>query len=226
MLIGAGAPYVLISAIGFKYAPASHGILIPGTMPLWVALLSLFLFKEKFSGWRLLGYGLIFLGILYKLGSSLLMGMDWVLVDGYFLFAAILWAIYTVSNRKSHLSPLAATAWITSGTAFFMLIPYLYYQSRFPHSLDLMGSLTQIVYQGIFTSIVSLITYNKAIEIIGASRTSAFAALVPAMVTLLAYPILDEKPTLRDLAFVACMTLGVLLASNLISKKSFSRKIE
>ena len=103
MLLGAGTPYVLLSAFGFQHAPASHGILIPGTMPLWVALLSLILFKEKFSGWRLVGYLLILLGILFKLGSSFLKGWDLVGVDTYFLLAAILWAIYTVSNRKSNL---------------------------------------------------------------------------------------------------------------------------
>ncbi len=219
MLMGAGAPYVLVSAMGFRHAPASHGILIPGTMPLWVALLSIFLFKEKFSTARIIGYCLILLGILFKLRLSMQQGLSWVLVDGYFLFAAILWATYTVSNRKAKLDAMAATAWVASGSAFFSWIPYLYYQHQFPHHLDLRGSVLQIFYQGILTSIVSLITYNKAIEKIGASKTSAFAALVPALVTLLAFPFLDEKPTLQDFFFVACMTLGVLFASNLLSKR-------
>lgn len=220
MLLGAGAPYVWISAIGFQHAPASHGILIPGTMPLWVALLSFFLFRERFSGGRLVGYAFIFSGILFKLGSSL--RTDWGLagVDAYFLLAAILWAVYTVSNRKAGLSPLAATAWVTSGSAIALAIPYLLYQWKSPHALDLSRAALQIFYQGILTSIVSLITYNKAIEKIGASRSSAFAALVPAMVTFLAYPILGEKPGPQDLIFVACMTLGVALASNLLSKKA------
>lgn len=218
MLLGAGAPYVLISAIGFQHAPASHGILIPGTMPLWVALLSVFLFKEKFSGLRLLGYALIFLGILFKLGSSFLKSWELVGVDSYFLLAAILWAIYTVSKRKSNLNAMAATAWVTSGSALALIIPYYLYQYRFPHALNLTGSALQIFYQGILTSIVSLITYNKAIDLIGASRTSAFAALVPVMVTLLAYPLLGESADARDLIFVCCMTLGVIFASKLSSK--------
>lgn len=221
MLLGAGAPYVLVSALGFSHAPASHGILIPGTMPLWVALLSALIFKERFSKLRVLGYFFIFLGILFKLGLSLQLGWAWLSFDLYFLLAAILWAVYTVSNRKANLDALTATAWVTSGSAFFLLIPYWYYQSQFPHALNWKGSLLQIFYQGILTSIVSLITYNQAIKKIGASRTSAFAALVPAMVTLLAYPILDEVPSFKDFIFVALMTLGVILASNLMAQKKF-----
>jgi drug/metabolite transporter (DMT)-like permease len=38
--IGAGVPYVLIASGGLQFAPAAHaGALIPGTMPLWAALL-------------------------------------------------------------------------------------------------------------------------------------------------------------------------------------------
>ena len=38
---GAGVPYVLIASGGLQFAPAAQaGALIPGTMPLWAALLA------------------------------------------------------------------------------------------------------------------------------------------------------------------------------------------
>ncbi len=219
MLLGAGAPYVLVSALGFHSSPASHGILIPGTMPLWVALLSSLFFKERFSKARLWGYAFIFVGMIFKLTLSFEQGWTSLLFDGYFIFASILWAIYTLSSRKANMDPFTATAWVTTGSALALVLPYLFYQIQYPHSLNLNKSLVQIFYQGILTSIVSLITFNKAVKLIGASSTSAFAALVPALVTLLAIPFLDETPQFKDFIFIGLMTLGVLLASGLISKK-------
>jgi len=226
MLLGAGAPYVAVSALGFRTAPASHGILIPGTMPLWVAFLSHFFFKEKFGDLRLGGYTLIFCGMLLKLHSSSLESLEILFHDTYFLFAAILWAIYTIANRKAGLSPLVAASWVTVGSCLSLLPFYLIYQWQNPHPLQIQGALLQIFYQGILTSIVSLITYNYASQTIGVSRTSAFAALIPAMVTLLAIPFLEEVPKTQDLIFIALMTVGVLLASNILVKKDKGIKDE
>jgi len=226
MLLGAGAPYVAVSALGFRTAPASHGILIPGTMPLWVALLSHFFFKEKFGDLRLGGYTLILCGMLLKLHSSSIEGLEIFFHDTYFLFAAILWAIYTMANRKAGLSPLVAASWVTVGSCLSLLPFYLIYQWQNPYPLQFHGALLQILYQGILTSIVSLITYNYASQTIGVSRSSAFAALIPAMVTALAIPFLGEEPTIQDLVFVGLMTVGVLLASNVLVKKDKGIKDE
>jgi drug/metabolite transporter (DMT)-like permease len=53
---GAGVPYVLIASGGLQFAPAAHaGALIPGTMPLWAAILAILFLNEKIAGPRRLG---------------------------------------------------------------------------------------------------------------------------------------------------------------------------
>ena len=47
---GAGVPYVLIASGGLQFAPAAHaGALVPGTMPLWAALLATLFLGERIA---------------------------------------------------------------------------------------------------------------------------------------------------------------------------------
>lgn len=211
MMLGAGAPYLLICNMGFASAPASHGILTPSTMPLWVALGAYFLFGEKVGAFRIIGYFFIICGAAFKLSTGE-HGVE--AADLYFLGGGILWAIYTIqAKRHNYLSPIIATSFVASGTMILFAVPYAIYQFNEPHTLPLLDSAQQIIYQGVLVSVVSLITYNRAMQIIGASQTASFAAFVPVMATLLAAFFLNEIPTSNDWIFVALMTIGVFLAS-------------
>ena len=50
-------------------------------------------------------------------------------------------------------------------------------------------------YQGVLTSIVSLVAYIKGITLLGAPRGAAFSALVPVLVAVLGIPLIGEWPT-------------------------------
>jgi len=61
---GAGVPYVLIASGALQFAPAAHaGALVPGTMPLWTALLAMIFLHEKIGGIRRIGLMMIPVGI-------------------------------------------------------------------------------------------------------------------------------------------------------------------
>ena len=52
IVCGAGLPFYIAVASGLQLAPAAHGgMLLPGTMPVFVALIAFGLFGDKF-GWR------------------------------------------------------------------------------------------------------------------------------------------------------------------------------
>lgn len=212
MVLGAGAPYGILTGIGFMYAPAVHSVLIPGTMPLWVALLSCVFFGERLPRMRLAGLAVILGSAVFKLAVSA-SGDGVLLADGLFLLSAALWAIYTVTVRRTPFSGLAATSYVALFSMLLMAIPYAVYQWQRPHALPVGEAVAQLLYQGILVSIVSLLTYTRAIALLGAARAAAFAALVPVMVTVLAIPLLGEHPSLADGVFVAALSLGVLLAT-------------
>jgi drug/metabolite transporter (DMT)-like permease len=65
----------------------------------------------------------------------------------------------------------------------------------------------------VFVSIVSMIAYARAVEILGASLGASFASLVPVAAMLAAIPLLGEVPTFIDCVGIIIITVGVFFAS-------------
>ncbi|TPQ45551.1 EamA/RhaT family transporter [Prosthecomicrobium hirschii] len=214
-VVCAGAPYGVLAAGGLRFASVAHGgILIPGVMPLFVALLSALLFRERFSVARKTGYGLILVGILVIAGlTALTPGETKTIGHLLFLSAAFVWACYTVALRGISIDPLHAAAIISVGSAILFLPFYLAIHGFAPLGASTGELVFQAIFQGVVATILSLVLFAKAVSILGPSSGAAFGALVPAVSTLLAIPILGEIPAPLDWFGILAVTLGVYLAS-------------
>lgn len=214
----AGVPYVLIASSGLQFAPAAHaGALIPGTMPLWAALLAMFVLNEKIAGVRKLGLLLIPVGIIIVIGTGLtdFASGNW---RGHLLFlaAAMCWASFTVAMRsagQSGFSPLQAAAVVSVFSALVYLPVYALFLPHRIMDAPIGPIVIQTLYQGIFVSIVSLFAYARAVAILGASLGASFASLVPVLAMLTAIPLLGEWPAISDYIGIAAITFGVFLSS-------------
>ena len=215
---GAGVPYVLIASGGLQFAPAAHaGALIPGTMPLWAALLAMIFLQEKISGIRRLGLLLIPVGIVIFVGAGLTQFEtgNW---RGHLLFltAAMCWASFTAAMRVASLkgfTALHAAAVVSVVSALWYLPIYVF---LLPHRIaeaPIEAVVIQTIYQGIFVSIISLFAYARAVSILGASLGASFASLVPVLAMLAAIPLLGEVPKPIDYIGIAAVTIGVFLSS-------------
>lgn len=214
----AGVPYVLIASSGLQFAPAAHaGALVPGTMPLWAALLAMLFLKEKITGVRKLGLMLIPVGIVIFVGAGLtdFASGNW---RGHLLFltAAMTWASFTVAMRsagQSGFTPLQAAAVVSVVSAVVYLPVYLLFLPHRIMEAPLGPIITQTIYQGIFVSIISLFAYARSVAILGASLGASFASLVPVLAMLTAIPLLGEWPKASDYIGIAAITFGVFLSS-------------
>ncbi|MGO6819630.1 DMT family transporter [Rhizobium brockwellii] len=220
MAAGAGAPYALVAAAGLLYAPAAvAGALIPGVMPLFATILAVVLLNERTTRDRVAGLALVPLGVALIIGSGViaLAGSAWI-GEMLFLVASLMWAIYTVTLRRSGLRPLHGAAIVAFWSAVFFLP--VYFVAPVPKGI-MSASVAQIVFemffQGLATSVVSLIAFNRAIMILGASRGAIFACLVPALTPILAMPLLGEVPTAWEWAGILLVSAGVLLGSGTLS---------
>ncbi|NJR72511.1 MAG: DMT family transporter [Gammaproteobacteria bacterium] len=158
---GAGVPYVLIASGGLQFAPAAHaGALIPGTMPLWAALLAITLLGEKISGPRRVGLMLIPVGIVIFVGAGLTQ-----FETGYwrghllFLTAAMCWASFTAAMRQASLkgfSALHAAAVVSVVSLLWYLPVYALLLPQRITEAPIEAIVIQTIYQGIFVSIISL----------------------------------------------------------------------
>lgn len=208
---GAGVPYVLIMMRGLELAPAGHaGVITPSVMLLVSSLGGALLLKDRISVSRLIGLGVIVAGLV-TLGSAsfgALEGNQW---QGDLLFAlgGLLWASYTVACRAWSIEPFHATA-LVSVLSLVALVP-LTLASGTPGLLQ--APFTEVVFQGVFqglfAAILALLFYSRSVALLGASRGAVFAALVPGLSVLLAYPVLGEVPSLHELAGLAVVSLGV-----------------
>ena len=215
MAAGCGALYALVVSAGLQFAPAAHGgTIVPGFMPLFVALLSIVFLSERIPRRRWYGFALIVSGILVIGGTGLLAekATEW-LGHVLFLVGAILWASYTVVMRRSGLSPLHATSIVTTYSIVLYLPIYLLFLRPDSYEVPVRDILFQAFYQGVLTSIVSLVAYNRAVVLLGASRGSAFASLVPVLSMLIAIPLLGEIPSGADCFGIVLVSAGVYLAT-------------
>ena len=214
----AGVPYVLLASSGLQFAPAAQaGALIPGTLPLWAALLAMIFLREHISGLRRVGLALIPVGLVIILGAGLFHFETghW---RGHLLFigASLTWAIFTVAMRHAGRSGLEAihAAAIVSVVSMVVYLPV--YLLFLPHQLAATpwsAIIGQTLFQGIVVSIVSLVAFTRAVNLLGASLAASFASLVPVLAMLAAIPLLGEVPGMSDVAGIAVITVGVFLAS-------------
>jgi drug/metabolite transporter (DMT)-like permease len=124
IVVGGGAPMVLVANAGLLFAPAAHaGALFPGVMPLMVAILASIVLREQFSAARRAGLLLIVVGVLAILGfAGARIGSPENVGHAFFMAAAVLWAFYTVAMRRAGLDGLHAAA-IAAGTSLAVYVP-------------------------------------------------------------------------------------------------------
>jgi drug/metabolite transporter (DMT)-like permease len=215
IVVCAGAPYVLLVSHGLTLATAAEaGVLIPGTIPLFVALISSFTLHERIGRAARCGLGLILAGVALIVVPAATSAAGWQLI-GYVicLGSAILWAAYTIEARRAGVDALHATAIITvtSGALFVPIYLLLPEQGLWhANSTELW---VQLIYQGPLTGIGALLAYTRAIAFLGATRAAAFTALLPLSALLLAIPVAGEWPTGGNAVGAVLAALGVLLAT-------------
>lgn len=216
MVAGAGAPFFLVVAMGAAYAMAAEGaVLLGGTMPLFVAILSAVIYRERFSASRVAGFVLVLLAMAAIGGEALLGGHG----VGRFLLTvgAVLWAGYTVAFRRSGLDAVKA-AGITAAWSTILLLPLALYAGVAP--LAAVGPsviIGQLIAQGVLTGIVAIVCYGVAVNALGPSRAALMAALPPALAALIAVPVLGEIPSPLAMVGIVLVVVGVALGSGAVA---------
>ncbi len=210
-----GVPFVLLVALGLSLTSVAQAASIaPTLMPLFAGLFAWAFLRERQGRQRWLGYTGIFVGLslLVSAGAAVhgppnLAGLSALVA------AAAMWAIYTLLFRKSGLTPIESAALICFWSAVLFLPVYVFLGlSRFSHASA--AEITeQAVYQGVLMSGVAIFTFNRAVALLGSSAATAIIALLPAVASLIAIPVLGERPAPIECVAIAIIIGGVLLAA-------------
>jgi drug/metabolite transporter (DMT)-like permease len=217
----AGVGYCGLAYSGFFFAPAAHAaVLMPGTLPLWTALLAVALLGERLGPWRLAGLALILAGGALVGGSSIAAALRegsgvW-RGDALFLAGAATWALYGVLCRRWRVGPLDATMAIALGCALSAVpagaLGVLLF--GWPSAIA-QAPWREILFQAAFQGGVAMwlagLAFTQVVASFGPVRTTMLTSLVPPTAALLAVPVLGEPLQAAALWGLACVTLGLLL---------------
>jgi drug/metabolite transporter (DMT)-like permease len=212
MVVGAGAPFFLVVAAGMRSTPAADiGVLLSGTMPLFVAILSARIDREHFGRSRVAGFALVVAAMVAIGGPALLAGEGF----GFLLIpcGAFLWALYTIAFRRSGLAPLSAAGIVAAWSALFLLPVALLDGRSAVLAADPLILGGQVLSQGILSGVVALVAFGGAVQRLGASRSAIISSLSPVLAALMAVPWLGEVPTPAAILGIALAIVGVTLGS-------------
>ena len=215
VVVGCGAPMVLLANAGLLFAPAAHaGALFPGVTPLMVALLAATILREAFTSQKRIGCTLIIIGVIGIVwGAGGNIGTTQNIGHLLFLSAGLAWACYTVAMRRARLDGLhAASLAATTSLALYLPI-YLYFAGTSVFKAPLSDIALQAIVQGFLTGIIALLLYGRMVSILGATSGAAFLALTPAVTALMGAPILGELPSTIDWMAIALISVGVYVVS-------------
>lgn len=215
----AGPAFILVGVGGYQFAPLAHGAVFqPAALTIGGMALAAILLGDTFTRTRMVGAGIIVLGLSVVAGPGLLASGSLTLVgDTMFVVSGLMWALFAALTRMWGIGPVPATAVVSvlSATAF---VPWFIATQSFDRLAALPDSqlLAQVLIQGVLSGVVAVLAFTKAVQILGAGRAAVFPAIVPAVAILMGIPIAHEIPNALQGAGILVVLAGLLTAMGLL----------
>lgn len=216
IVFGGGLPFGLLGMAGAQFAPAAHmGALLPGSMPLFVAIASALMLGERYDRLRLSGLALIVLASFLVTAGGLFGHHDGATIvgDALFLAAGVSWALYTVAYRKSGLDPWHGAAIICGWSSvalvpLWLVLPETGLLTAPAHDIAL-----QFFVQGVLAGLLGMFVFGVAVLRLGPAATALSGAVVPAATAVGGWLILDESISALSIAGTVVMVTGLIVFS-------------
>ena len=133
--------------------------------------------------------------------------------DLLMLLASLTWAAYSVLVKKWVYDPWLLTRFVALASCLVFMPIYLLWLPKALHEVPTEMLVLQGLYQGLGPTILAMVLFLKAVELLGAERTGALVALVPVMAGLGAVPLLDEPLTPWLVAGLLLVSGGAFVAA-------------
>ena len=224
MFAGAGlcgvTLYFLLENIALTYTLASNVGVIISIAPFFTAILShWFLENERPKTNFFIGFVVAIMGIfLINFNGSMILKLNPV-GDLLAVLAAVVWAVYSILTRKisgfGHNTIQTTRRIFLYGLLFIIpalfIFPFEWGIERFSHSTNLFN----ILFLGFGASALCFVTWNTAVGILGAVKTSIYIYMVPAITVITSILVLHEKIT-----WVAACGMVLTVAGLFISERT------
>lgn len=201
--------YFLLENIALTYTLASNVGVIISIAPFFTAIFAhLLLAGEKMRAQFFIGFAVAVAGIfLISFNGSNQLKLN-PMGDILAVLAAVVWAIYSVLTKKIsgyHYHTISVTRRIFFyGLLFMMPVLFIF---KFEPDMDQIikpVNLFNIIFLGFGASAICFVTWNYALKILGAVKTSVYIYMVPVITVITSVLILHETIT-------GTAVLGILL---------------
>lgn len=206
------------STWSMKYMPSGLGAVIGAASPLWIAVISSFLFKEtKLNSTTVVGLLLGIAGILVIFSDYLQDLFNSSFSIGVILnvIASITWAfgtIFTVRNAR-HINPYFSLGWqMFIGGIILWIFSWLTHQHVNPLTVNI-NAWYSIAYLVIVGSVLTYSAFIYALKRLPAAQVSIYAYINPIVAVIVGALLNNEKLT----AIIACGTVVTIAGIYLVN---------
>lgn len=215
--------YYLLENIALTYTMASNVGVIISVAPFFTAIMAHFFIKseEKLKANFFIGFAVAIVGIVlisFNGSKFELSPMGDILAAA----AAFVWACYSILTRKisGYGYPVIQATRRTFFYGIIFMIPALFF---FDFKIGLtrfadMTYLFNIVYLGIGASAICFVTWNFAVKILGAVKTSIYIYIVP-VITIVTSALILKEPVTWISALGTLMAVAGLFISEYSGKR-------
>lgn len=211
--------YFLLENIALTYSMASNIGVIISIAPFFTAMISHFVLKEKSLKLNfIIGFIAAMIGIaLISFNGTNNFQLN-PLGDILALLAALIWAFYSILTKKISeygYNTIQVTRRIFMYGVAFMLIALIPFGfelnlSRFTNPVYL----GNIIFLGLGASALCFVTWNVAVKILGAVKTSIYIYIVPVVTVVTSVIVLNEEITMMALIGTILTLIGLFLSQN------------
>ena len=211
--------YYLLENIALTFTMASNVSVVVAVAPFFTAILSRIMIdrSERLGAGFFLGFILSMAGIaiISFSGSELKLNP---FGDLLALLAAVTWACYSVLTKK--ISSFVYNTLLTTRRIFcygiIFMIPVLRFMDFSPDisSLTKPINLANLLFLGLGASAACFVTWNYAVKLLGAVRTSVYIYLVP-VITVIASILILKEPFTFMTGLGTLLTLSGLICSEI-----------
>ena len=218
--------YYLLENIALTYTMASNVGVIISVAPFFTAVLSHVLMKteEKLKAQFFIGFIVAMTGICLISFSSSELKLN-PIGDILAIVAAFVWAVYSLLTRKISgygYNIIQTTRRIFTYGILFM-IPFLFV---YDFSLDVQKFVKpeyalNLIYLGLGASALCFATWNYAVGVLGAVKTSVYIYIVPVITVVTSVIVLKEEVTWMATVGIGLTLIGLFLSE---SKHQFKKR--
>ena len=200
-----------------EHTQAINTLLLQPTVPLFVAMWSLVLFRVRLTAAQAIGIALSLVGVLVIMlrgDLTTLEEIEFNRGDLIFVLALLIFGLYSVlAARRPAIHGLSFVAF-TFGCGAAFLIPLLIWELQARPAMEFNGTnLLTLFYVAVFPSTLAYLCFNRGVALIGANRAAPFFHLVPVFGTVMSIAFLGEHPQLFHFVGFALVLTGVFVAS-------------